>query len=164
MYFDLDGVDDLVKELENLGNKADEIAIKAVDEAAEIMDKELKSAIASATSKYGTGTLANSIHHNKPRENALGVFTVSTARGVDTRRGKIKKADTEVSVKSKGKTYSARRRKYTKSVIRNQDKLWFLEFGNSRQKAHPIIQKCVNSAEPAVLAKMQEVFEREAGV
>lgn len=128
--FVINGVDDLIHDIESLYN-ADEIAIKAVNEAAEIMDTELKKEIKSATHKYGTGQLAASIHHVKPKKNDLGIFTASTARGRD----------------DKG--------------VRNHDKLYYLEYGTTRQNPAPVVARAVNKAEKAVLEKLQEVFDRE---
>ena len=132
--FNMQGLEDFARQLEKLGLGADEIAVKAVDEAASIMDAELKSSIQANTQTYGTDPLATSIHHFEPRKNDLGCFTVSTARGKD----------------AKG--------------VRNHDKLYWKEFGNSRQEAQPIVEKCVRRTEEKALKKMQEVFDREANL
>lgn len=158
--FYLEGTDEIIRELEKLVITADDVSMKMVDEAAEIMDKELSTAIRDNTKKYGTGTLAGSIHHNKPTRSAMGIFTVSTAKGTDN-RGKGKKKNKTKHVSSKGKEYETERKKNQDNSIRNQDKLWYLENGNSRQPARPIIAKCVRRAEPRVLDKMQAVFNRE---
>lgn len=128
--FTIHGLDEIIKDLEALGD-IDDIGIKIVNEAAEIMDRTLKDTIKNSTQKYGTGQLAKSIHHNKPKKNQLGVFTVSTARGKD----------------SKG--------------VRNHDKLYYLEYGTSRQNPNPVVQKAVNAAQSKVFQKMQEVYDRE---
>lgn len=160
--FVLEGVDDIIKELEKLRD-IDDVSFQMVDEAAEIMDKELKSAIELNTQEYGTGTLAASIDHIKPRRNLWGVFTASTARGIDTKKGKHKKMK-HASFNKKNGMFVGTRESYGSGAVRNHDKLYFLEYGNSRQQAKPFIQKCVNSAEPKVLNKMQEVFDREVGI
>lgn len=51
--------------------------------------------------------------------------------------------------------------------VRNMEKLMHIEFGTSKdskshQSAMPILSKAVKDAEPEVLEKMQEVFNREA--
>ena len=66
--------------------------------------------------------------------------------------------ETVVNGKSRG-----HRKRNPKSAVRNQDKLYYHEYGNSRQPAHPIIKPCVNAAEPKVMDKMQEVFDRMTG-
>lgn len=159
--FVLEGVDELIYELERIGD-IDEVSFKIVEEAAEVMDEELKQAIILNTQKYGTGALAASINHIKPRRNLWGVFTASTARGKDDRRGRYKKV-VHASFNKKTGEYVGTRSSYGTGAIRNHDKLYYLEYGNSRQDARPFVQKCVNSAEPKVLEKMQEVFNRETG-
>lgn len=159
--FYFEGVDEFVRELESLGKSADDIAFKAVDEGAKIMDAELKEEIRKRTKKYGTGVLANSIHHNKPKKNALGIFTASTAKGRDDRKGRYRKKSHAAYSKKTGK-YVGHRQSYGNGAVRNQDKLFWLEYGNHRQPARPFIKKSINNAEPKVLKKMQEVFDRES--
>lgn len=48
--------------------------------------------------------------------------------------------------------------------VRNMEKLAYLEYGTSREAARPVLTKAVNSAEPKVLKKQQEVFDREVGL
>ena len=45
--------------------------------------------------------------------------------------------------------------------VRNAEKLIYLEYGTTKQKATPTLTKALKDATPEVLAKMQEVFERE---
>lgn len=159
--FVLEGVKELIKEIEKLGD-IDDVSFQMVDEAAEIMDRELKEAIRMNTQKYGTGTLADSIHHNKPERNAWGIFTSSTARGKDYKKRKPKKVTHAAYAKKDGR-YVGHRTSIEGYNVRNHDKLWYLEHGTSRQEPRPFVQKCVNDAEPKVLDKMQEVFDREVG-
>lgn len=153
--FVMEGLDDLIREIEKMGYDLDDTALQMVEEGAEIMDQTLKDAIQTETTEYGTGTLAASINHTKPTRNAWGYFSASTARGVDSRNGKYRKA--------RKTTPKYTRTAWNGNVVRNHDKLYYLEFGNSRQAAHPIVQKCVNRAEPKVLEKMQQVYERRMG-
>lgn len=158
--FYFEGVDSLVREFENLGKSADDIAFKAVDESAEIMDAALKKEIRKRTKKYGTGVLAGSIHHNKPLKNEFGIFTTSTARGRDAKKGKYAKKS-HAAYSSKSGKYVGHRESYGRGAIRNQDKLFYLEYGTSKQAARPFIGETVRAVEPKVLNKMQEVFDRE---
>lgn len=48
--------------------------------------------------------------------------------------------------------------------VRNMEKLAYLEYGTSREAARPVLTKAVNTAEPKVLKKQQEVFDREVGL
>lgn len=45
--------------------------------------------------------------------------------------------------------------------VRNMEKMAYLEYGTSRQRARPVLSVAVNESEAEVLKKMQEVFERE---
>lgn len=49
-----------------------------------------------------------------------------------------------------------------KKAVRNMEIVAHLEYGTDTQPATPIMKKAYKDAEPAVLKKMQEVFEREA--
>ncbi len=48
--------------------------------------------------------------------------------------------------------------------VRNMEKVAYLEYGTSRQKASPVLSPAVKESEEAICDKMQEVFEREIGV
>ena len=159
--FHLRGALELAEKLSQLAESTDEIAFAMVDEATDVMDKELREAILVNTQKYGTGVLAESIHHNKPERIGEGFYATSTARGTDTKKGKYKK--TSHKAYSKSGKYVGYRKSYGKGAVRNQDKLYYHEYGNSRQSARPIIKPCVDAAEPKVMDKMQEVFDRMTG-
>jgi len=47
--------------------------------------------------------------------------------------------------------------------VRNMEKMAYLEYGTSRQPATPVLTKAINDSEQGVLAKMQEIFDREVG-
>lgn len=49
-----------------------------------------------------------------------------------------------------------------KKGVRNVEKMIYLEYGTSRQAATPVLTKAINDSEQGVLAKMQEVFDRES--
>ncbi len=44
--------------------------------------------------------------------------------------------------------------------VRNMDKMMYIEYGTKDTPADPILSRAVRKAEPKVLAKMQEVFDR----
>lgn len=46
--------------------------------------------------------------------------------------------------------------------VRNMEKMAYLEYGTSTQKATPVITPALNECGDEVIEKMQEVFEREA--
>lgn len=45
--------------------------------------------------------------------------------------------------------------------VRNMEKLVYLEYGTKKQQATPVLTKAIKDSKPAVMQKMQEVFERE---
>ena len=47
-----------------------------------------------------------------------------------------------------------------KDGVRNMDKMMFLEYGTKNNPADPILSRAIRKAEPKVLEKMQEVFDR----
>jgi hypothetical protein len=47
------------------------------------------------------------------------------------------------------------------TVLYNDDKLWWMEYGNSRQPARPVLEKAAKRSEDAVLNKMQEAYNEE---
>jgi HK97 gp10 family phage protein len=46
--------------------------------------------------------------------------------------------------------------------VRNMEKLAYLEYGTSKQRAKPLMTRVVEESESAVQSKMREVFKREA--
>ena len=64
-HFHLRGALELAEKLSQLAESTDEIAFAMVDEAADVMGKELREAIRANTQKYGTGVLAEFIITNR---------------------------------------------------------------------------------------------------
>ena len=81
-----------------------------------------------------TGDMVNSIKHTKANENKYGYYATVRPTGKD-RKG-----------------------------VRNMAKLAHAEYGTSKQAPTPMLTKALKDSESAVLAKMQEVFEREVQV
>lgn len=50
-----------------------------------------------------------------------------------------------------------------KKGVRNMEKMVYHEYGTSKQTAAPILSPAVRASENEVIAKMQEVFDREVG-
>ncbi len=118
------------------GKRIDQIAKKAVDRAAPLLENSLSARIAGAASRgYASGELAGSIGSLKARKNDRGVFAVVGPRGSD----------------SKG--------------VRNAEKLAYLEYGTSRgQAAHPVRAAAASAVEGSVKQTMEEVLFSELGV
>lgn len=134
----IDGFEDLEHMFQKLKDP-EKMAIKAVDKAAPILEKALKSEIRSASSKgYSTGALEQSIITDKAKENQYGVFSVVRPVGTD----------------SKG--------------VSNVDKLLWLDAGiwskeekgkrKHRQKALHVRDKAIKSAK----AKCESIIEKTA--
>jgi hypothetical protein len=110
------------------------MAIKAVDKAAPILEKSLRSAVSSATNRgYATGELAGSIKATKAKENDMGVFSVVKPEGKD------------------------------KNGLRNVEKMAYLEYGVSShgQAPHPVRQTAISSAQSACIQEMERVISEE---
>lgn len=78
-----------------------------------------------------TGDMVNSVKHTKAGKNKYGYYASVRPVGKD-RKG-----------------------------VRNMEKLVYAEHGTSKQSPTPMLTKAIKDSENAVLAKMQEVFERE---
>jgi hypothetical protein len=112
----------------------EKMAIKAVDEAAPILEKSLRSAVAAAANRgYATGELEGSIRATKAKENDMGVFSVVKPEGSD------------------------------KTGLRNVEKMAYLEYGvaSRGQAAHPVRQKAINDAQSACISAMERVISEE---
>lgn len=128
--FDIDGFDEVIRDLENLG-RFDEIAPKIIEESIPILEAEVRKEV---SRHKDTGAMAASIKTTGATAHNDGYYAAVRPTGKD----------------EKG--------------VRNMEKLAYLEYGTSREAARPILTKAVNSAEPKVLKKQQEVFEREVGL
>lgn len=130
--FKMDGLDEFMKALNEIGNSAEEIAKKAVNEAAPKLEAAMSKNIASSANRgYATGELAGSVKAGKAKTNNYGVYAAVTIRGTD----------------SKG--------------VRNGEKAAYLEYGTGKQAAHPFMAKSVREAEPSCQQVMEQVFEQE---
>lgn len=151
-YFNFEISPEFLKQIGRLAD-VDRIAPKMLEEAVPIVEEKLRNAI--KTSHSRTGDLYKSIQSFKPRKTKSGAWIISAAP--TGRANKLKRA---------GKVYKRSKsgRKTSGVALYNDDKLFYLEYGTSKQPATPVITKVVKDSEPAVLAKMQEVFNREVGI
>ncbi len=127
----LSDLDDLFEK----GLKANDIAKKAVDRAAPVLEDSLKGKISGAASRgYATGELAGSISATKAKVNDRGVFAAVRPTGHD-RKG-----------------------------VRNAEKMAYLEYGTSRGQApHPVRDAAASSAEGECVSVMEQVVYEELG-
>ena len=130
----IEGLDDLVKKLDKLAVKGnlDDIAMKAVDAAAPVVESSMRSAIGSMEyGPYSTGSIASSVQATSAAVNGYGVFAVARPTGRD----------------SKGE--------------RNGAKAAYLQYGTPNMPARPWRQKAVNSAMGPAIKTMEEVVKAE---
>ena len=115
--------------------KAEEIAKKAIDQAAPILEASFKGKVAGAATKgYATGELADSISTTKAKVNDRGVFAAVRPTGHD-RKG-----------------------------VRNAEKLAYLEYGTSRGQApRPVRDAAVSAVEGQCISVMEQVVYEEMG-
>jgi hypothetical protein len=107
------------------------------------LQKEIKN------SHTKTGDLWKSIEVFEPIKTKSGYWIVG-AYPSGRARGKLKKG--VVYKRSKSGAISSGKALY------NNDKLYFLEYGTSKQQATPVIAKANHNAESKVLEKLQESY------
>jgi hypothetical protein len=135
--------DEFMEQLKQCAN-IDEIAPKMINEALPIVDRAFKRNLAA---HRDTGELIDSLKvlpAMRFKNGAWGgmITAIGTAKGKVYKRKKALGA-----TKTEG--------------YRNNQKLLALEYGTSKQKPTPVLDKTINDAESEVIDKMQDVFERE---
>lgn len=144
---------DFLATLGRLGD-VEQYAPKMLDEAAPILETAVKASIRSSTGSEATGELLASIKKSKVTKNKWGYYLQVRPTGKSARKGG--------GYLRKGKRVG--RKKVEGGVrdpIRNMEKAVYLQYGTSKQRPRPWLEKALGDAEPGVLRKMQEVFERE---
>jgi len=142
----------LLKQLNKLEN-ADEICEKALTEAIPIVEKALVEAI--KANHVDTGDLWKSIVTWRAHKTKSDNWIIAAT---PTGRAKNKRAKGKIYKRSKHQTRTRGRALY------NGDKLFYLEYGTSNQNPSPILEKVINKTWDEVADKLQEVFNREAGL
>lgn len=126
MAFDINGVDDLMKDLSYL--EIERAAPMMLEESGKILEKEVR---ARAKIHWKTGDMHRSIKSTGVMRNKSGYYLCVRPTG-------------------KGRT-----------KVRNAEKMAYLEYGTQKERARPVMSAAVRNAEPKVIEKMQEVFDRE---
>jgi HK97 gp10 family phage protein len=150
-YFKAEIDVELINQLTRLGDRTDEIAELMLDDAGQILSDSLEAEIKSQ--HMDTGELADSIT-TRTYKDKNGNWVVWAYP-----EGKSKK------LMSKGKVY-ARSKSGTMSkgqALFQSDKLFFLEYGTSKQPARPFIDRMVKRVEGKIISNMQKIFNREVG-
>lgn len=113
--------------------KLDEIAPKMLEAAAPALVGTTKRNLKTSIDE-GTGELVDSVKATKSKKKKDGGYYIQVAPTGTDKKG-----------------------------VRNIEKGAYKEYGTSKQTARPWIQKSLNDAEPSVVNKMQEVYNREVG-
>ena len=129
---------------------SEEICKQALTEAAPIMENAMKDILKQDNHEL-SGELIQSIKATRPKKSSNGAYIVnvrptgySSVNAYRVKRGN-------------GST-----RKYK---VSNALKMLWIEYGvNGRQPARPFLTRAVNDAKAATLDKMQDVYNRMAGV
>lgn len=135
--------DQFMEQLKRCAN-IDEIAPKMIDEALPIVERAF---IKNLEPHRDTGELIKNLKILPAKKYKNGAWGgVVTATGID-----------------QGKYYIRKRAlgERKKEGFRNYQKLIALEYGTSRQRPTPVIDKTVRDAEKDVIDTMQAAFERE---
>ena len=135
--------------LSDLSKSTDSIAEEMLTEAIPILAESLVDEI--KKHHEVSGDLWRSIEVSKPYKFKDEVWVVSAYP-----TGKSK------NLKSQPKQFArSKKGKLTSGVaLFNDDKLWWLEYGNKTQPPHPVLAKATNNASSAVVDKLIEVFNK----
>ncbi len=145
--FDIEFPEDFLSDL--LESDFDEIAAEALKEAAPLLEKSMKQSCARVIEHGGESELVNSIKSGKPKKTKTDAWIVNVApKGY-----------------SSTKTYRSGKNKERKYRVSNALKLIWKEYGVAgRQPARPFLTSACNAVRDAVMAKMQQVYERKVGM
>lgn len=145
--FDIDFPEDFLSEL--LDADSDEIAEAMLKEAAPVLEKQMKQSCMAAVRHEGDSELADSIKARKPVKTKTDAYIVSVGP----------------TGNSKTKVYHHTGKKSERTYpVSNALKMIWKEYGILGQQApQPFLQTAINAAEPAVVEKMQEVYNRMVG-
>ena len=119
--------------------KDEDILKEMVEAAAPVMDKAVKKQLTTSIGAYGG-------------KYSRGEMLAS----VKTTKAKKTKTDAVICVtRPTGKD---------KKGVRNAAKAFYMEYGTSKQSAHPWLDTATKNAEPECIEAMQKVFNKKAGL
>lgn len=126
----------------------DKYASKMIEKSSEVVVKAMKKSIEN-NEMVGTGEMVASVEASKPKYDPKhgGHWSIVRPRG-----------NSDYLIGENGKKYPR------SSKLRNMEKLVYMEYGRSGQKARPIIAELVEQTEEEVIQIMQQVYEQEAGI
>lgn len=153
--FEFKPPDDLIKQFGLLG-EVEHVAKQMIDESLPILRKALQTTVEREFSSKG-----REVTYIK-YEGSFGVKYGSYKQTGDLKRSlRISKAKSTRFGGFYGYIHFAGK---DKEGVSNALKAIIIQYGKKGQAARPFIERVVKYAEPEILDKMQEVFNREAGI
>ena len=137
--------DDFLKEL--LDKPFDQIAKKALDETAPVLQKAVKSSLRKAIKHPGDSDLVKSVKSNKPKQTKTDAWIVNVY-------------PSGYSQNSFNRYTGSRVKRYP---VSNALKAIWLEYGRVGQNPSPWLAPAVTSCTSEILKMMQEIWEKEVG-
>lgn len=144
--FDIEFPDGFLSEL--LDTEFDEIAQEALSETAPLLESAMRTSCARVIEHDGDSELVASIKARKPKKTKTDAWIVNVGP----------------SGKSTTKKYHATNGRHRTYPVSNALKAIWKEYGIAgHQPARPFITNATNSAREAILAKIQQVYNRKTG-
>lgn len=149
-YFVTDFPNDIIAQLAQLGERSEIVAQLMLDDSSQILADAIEQEI--RAKHKDSGELADSIECSEPYKDKNDIWSVYAYPA-----GKTKKKRTSRGV------YARSRHGTTSSgkALFNADKLYFIEYGTSKQRAKPFIKRVANNASGAIYANMQKIYNEE---
>lgn len=143
--FNVDFPDDFLSEVTDF--QFEVIAEEALESAAPVLEKSMKSAAKAAVQHEGESEMVNSIKAGKPIKTKTDAYIVN------------------VGPKGYSKNYYQKgKKKKKKYPVSNALKLIWMEYGIQSAKHHqvprPILERATKDAQEGVLQRMQETYDR----
>ena len=128
----------------------EEVAKKALNEVRPEIEAETRDALRASVQHPGDSELVNSVRSYEPHQtkNGDGVCVKCLPTG-----------------RSSGKTYyyNHDRGRTVQKSVHNNDKAFWLEYGNAHQNARPWRDRACNNAESRVTDKVENIIAKELG-
>lgn len=128
----------------------EEVAKKALEEVRPDIEAETKSALRMSVQHPGESELVNSVKSFEPSmtKNGEGVCVKCLPTGRSSSGNHYRNHD-------RGKTVN--------KAVNNNDKAFWMEYGNAHQSAHPWRDRACNNAEARVMNKVENTIAKELG-
>ena len=135
--FQIEGLSEFMQKLDGISEKVGSAMGDAVRKGGKIVEEDLQRAIPQAADRgYATGALEKSIRAGGVKDTGDGKEVTVSPRGYVSHNG---------------------------SKVRNQDKMYYLEHGTSRQAARPFMDRTIHGSEPKVVKVMEDEIGKAIG-